>query len=87
MSTLDGPIWSRCSIALTCPTRSHVQRTQSKVRWIQGWDERYLSSREEEWGDEEGKEKGRRKRKTGDRFKGSCVLPYCGRFEGSIAKK
>ena len=23
MSTLDGPIWSRCSIALTCPARSH----------------------------------------------------------------
>ena len=23
MSTLDGSIWSRCSIALTCPARSH----------------------------------------------------------------
>ena len=23
MSTLDGPIWSRCSIALTCPAKSH----------------------------------------------------------------
>ena len=23
MSTLDGPIWSRCSIALTRPAKSH----------------------------------------------------------------
>ena len=23
MSTLNGPIWSRCSIALICPARSH----------------------------------------------------------------
>ena len=30
MSTLDGPIWSRCSIALICPARPHFQRTQSK---------------------------------------------------------
>ena len=30
MSTLDGPIWSMCSIALTCPARPHFQCTQSK---------------------------------------------------------
>ena len=30
MSTLNGPIWSKCSIALTCPTRSHFQCPQSK---------------------------------------------------------
>ena len=48
VSTLDGPIWSRCSIVLTCPVRSHFQRTQSKERWGQGWDERYRSSREGE---------------------------------------
>ena len=46
VSTLDGPIWSRCSIALTCLARSHFQRTQSKERWGQGWNERYRSSRE-----------------------------------------
>ena len=57
MSTLDGPFRSRCTIALTCPARSHFQRTQSKERWGQGWDERYRSSREEERGDEEGQEK------------------------------
>ena len=34
MSTLDGPIWSRWSIALTCPTRSHFQHTQSRERWV-----------------------------------------------------
>ena len=72
MSTLDGPIWSRCSIALTCPARSSFQRTQSRERWGQGWDERYRSSREEEeeYGDEEEQEKDRRKEKekTGDPF-------------------
>ena len=71
MSILDGPIWSRCGIALTCPARSHFQHTQSKEIWGQGWNERYRSSRaEEERGDEDGQEKGRRKEKekTGDRF-------------------
>ena len=58
MSILDGPIWSKCSIALTCPARSHFQRTQNKGRWGQGWDERYRSSR---GGDEEGQEKRERK--------------------------
>ena len=48
VSTLDGPIWSKRSIALTCPARSHFQRTQSKERRGQGWDERYRSSREGE---------------------------------------
>ena len=33
MSTLDGPIWSRYSIALTCPARSHFQRTLRKEKW------------------------------------------------------
>ena len=41
MSTLDGPIWSKYSIALNYPARSHFQRTLSKERWVQGWDERY----------------------------------------------
>ena len=60
MSTLDGPIWSKRSIALTCPARLHFQRTQSKERWGQVWDERYRSSRE--GGDEEGQEKRKNKR-------------------------
>ena len=46
VSTSEGPIWSRYSIALTCPVRSHFQRTLSKERWNQGWDERYRSSTE-----------------------------------------
>ena len=33
MSTLDGPIWSKRSIALICPTKSHFQCTRSKERW------------------------------------------------------
>ena len=67
MSTLDEPMWSKCSIALTCPTRSHFQCAQSKERWLQGWDERYRSSRE---GETKEMKKGRRKEKekTGDRF-------------------
>ena len=67
MSTLHGPIWSRCSIVVTCPARSHFQRTQSRERWGHDWDKRYRSSREEE-GDEDGQDKGKRKEKTGDRF-------------------
>ena len=67
MSTLDGPIWSKRSIALTCLARSHFQCTQSRERWGQGWDERYRSSRE---GENEETKKGRRieKEKTGDQF-------------------
>ena len=62
VSTLDGPIWSKCNIALTCPARSHFQCTQSKETWGQGWDECYRSSREgEERGDEEGQESRKRK--------------------------
>ena len=61
MSTLDGPIWSKRSIALTCHAKSHFQCTQSKERWGQGWDERYRSSTEEESGDEERQEKRKRK--------------------------
>ena len=30
MSTLDEPIWSRCSIAPTSPCRSHFQRTLNR---------------------------------------------------------
>ena len=45
VSTLGGPIWSRCSTALTCRARSHFQRIQSRERWGQGWDERYRLSR------------------------------------------
>ena len=58
MSTLDGSIWSRCSIALTCPARSHFQHTASKERWGQGLDECYCSLRGgEEQGGEEGKKR------------------------------
>ena len=84
MSILDGPIWSRCIIALTCPARSHFQRTLSRESWVQGWNERYRSSKEkEEWGDEDGQER----EKTGNRFQRSCVLPFCGRSGESTAKR
>ena len=32
MSTLDGPIWSRCGIALTYPARSYFQCTLNRNR-------------------------------------------------------
>ena len=64
MSTLDEPIWSKCSIALTCPARLHFWPTQSKEKWGQGRDEHYRSSREgEERGDEEGQERRKRENK------------------------
>ena len=69
MSTLNGLIWSKYSIAPTCPARSHFQLTLSKKRWFQSWYERYRSLREEEdSGEEDVHEKGRRKKRTGDRF-------------------
>ena len=37
MSTLDEPIRSRCSIVLTCTTRSYFQCTLSKERWARVW--------------------------------------------------
>ena len=48
VSTLDGPIWSRYSIALTYTARSHFQRKQIKKTWDGGWNKRYHSSREGE---------------------------------------
>ena len=30
MSILNRPIWSRCSVALTFPARSHFQRTLNR---------------------------------------------------------
>ena len=32
MSTLNKPNWSMCSIALTYPARSHLQRTLNRER-------------------------------------------------------
>ena len=45
MSTLNGPILSRFSIALTFPAMSDFQRTVIRERWNEGWDERCRSSR------------------------------------------
>ena len=66
MSTLDEPIWSRYSIALTCPARSHFRCTLSRVRWGKGWDECYRSSREKEKNEET--KRGKRREKTSEQF-------------------
>ena len=68
MSMLDGPIWSRCSIALTCPARSHFERTQSKERCGQGWDKCCHSSREEDKEEQE-------KRKQATDFEEAVCCP------------
>ena len=47
MSTLDGPIWSRCSIALTSRQVTFPAHTE-QGQMGQGLDKRYRSSREEE---------------------------------------
>ena len=63
MSTLNGPIWSRCTSAPTNPARSHFQRTLNKERRGQGRDERCHSSGEgKEQEDEDGQEKRQQKR-------------------------
>ena len=64
MSTLDGPIWSRCSIALTWPAWSHFQCTQSRERLGQGWDERWKNVR--------AGEKKKRKQTTDFKEAGCC---------------
>ena len=66
VSTLDGPIWSKYSIALTYLARSHFQCTLSKERRSQCWDKCYDSSRKEKYGDEDWQERGRRKEEAGD---------------------
>ena len=48
VSTLDGPIWSKYSMALTYSAKSHFQRTLNKKRWVQGWDELDRLSRKKE---------------------------------------
>ena len=48
VSTLNVPIWSRCSIALTYFASLHFRRTLNRERSVQGLDERYRSSKEGE---------------------------------------
>ena len=78
MSILDGPIWSRCSIALTCPARSHFQRTQSKERWARvGMN--VTAHQEKKKNEETKKGKSRagekRKRKQATEFKEAVCCP------------
>ena len=80
MSTLDGPIWSKGSIALTCAARSHFKCTLNRERWVRDWDECYCSSQEEESGDEDGREKDRQSILE-------KLLPLCSQSAGSKAKK
>ena len=78
MSNLDGPIWSKRSIALTCPARSHFQRTQSKEKWARV--EMNVSAHQEKEENEETK-KGKRgagekkKRKQATDFKEAVCCP------------
>ena len=84
MSILGGPIYSKRSIALTCPAKSHFQCTQSKEKWSQGWDERYRSSIE---GDEEGQERGGRKRENKQQILKKLCAALLWSFRGQHSKK
>ena len=84
MSTLGGSIWSTCSIALTCPARSHFHCPLNSERWGQGWDERCRSSKKKRRMRRRARE---RQEKKGNRFQRVCVLSFCGRSGGSTAKK
>ena len=66
MSILDGSIWSKCSIELTCPNRSHFQRTQSKEDGAKvGMN---VTAHQEKKNEETKKGRRKEKVKTGDRF-------------------
>ena len=89
MSTLDGPIWSRCSIALTCPARSYFQRTQSKkdgARVGMNVTAHQEKEKNEEMKTGERRAGEERKRKTGDRFEEAvcCLLRS---FRGQHSEK
>ena len=78
MSTLDGPIWSRCSIALTSLARSHFQRTQSRKDGARAWMN--VTAHQEKEKNEETKKGKRRaeeksKRKQTTDFKESVRCP------------
>ena len=76
MNTLDGHIWRRCSIALTCPSRSHFHRTLSEERWGQGWDKRYHSLRKKKNKETKtGKRRAGEKRKQATDFKEAECCP------------
>ena len=67
------------------PSRSHFQRTLNRERWGQGWNERCRSSGDEGEREDE-QERGRRRKKTVDRFWRGCMLPFCDRSENRTAK-
>ena len=63
MSTLDGLIWSKRSIALTCPTRSHRARKNGARVGMN-----VTAHQEKEENKETKKGKRKEKEKTSDRF-------------------
>ena len=65
---------------------STAMGTEEEENQIVIWSAQREQLTEEEWRDEDGHEKGRRREKTGDRFLKSYVLPFCGRSGGSTAK-
>ena len=67
MSTLNGPIWSRCSIALTCPP-GQISSTH-KARKYGARTGMNINAHQEKKNHKEKKtSKRREKEKTGDRF-------------------
>ena len=78
VSILDGPIWGKRSIALTCPARSHFQCTQSKERWGRvGMNITANQKKEENEETKKGKRKAgeMKKRKQATDFKEAVCCP------------
>ena len=77
MSTLNEPIWSRCSISRPAP-KFHI----TSVQWTgkDGARVRMTVAAHQE------RNKKTEKRKRATDFRG-CKLPFCGRLGGSTAKK
>ena len=88
MRTLDGPIWSRCSIALTCPARSHFQRTMGRDRRARvGMNDTAHQEKKKNEETKTGKRSaGEEKRRATD-FKEAVCCPSTGRSGGSTEKK
>ena len=88
MSTLDRPIWSRYSIALTCPAWSHFQRKKlGKEIWDQGWDKRYrYQEKEKSEETRTGNRKAREKRNQATDFKEAVCCPSVG-IQGAAQRK
>ena len=74
VSTLNRPIWSRCGIAPTYPSRSHFQRTLNRKRRDQGWIN-VATHQEKERNAKAGKREAGEEKKRATDFKEAACCP------------